>query len=255
MWIDERIEQGMLRRGGVQERVLRRAERRAACASDAIVTLSSAAIPALSARTGCDVAGKAHVIPTCVDLSRFGVSPLPPADPVRLLLSGSLNSLYDVPTMIRFASRMGAVLERVGSGGSPWEDALASAGVHREELPFAEMPGRVAGSHAGLCLQRPWAASSVAAAPIKAAEFLACGRPVVVSAGLGDLPALVSEARCGVVVDDTSDAGLDRATAELGALLDDPGLPARCRGVAEDHFDIDQAVDQLVEIYAAIAAE
>ena len=30
----------------------------------------------------------------------------------------------------------------VGGGGSPWEDALASAGVHREELPFAEMPAR-----------------------------------------------------------------------------------------------------------------
>src|SRR5437764_6666066 len=157
--------------------------------------------------------------------------------------------------MIRFATRMGAVLERVGGAGSPWEDALASAGVHREELPFAEMPARLARSHVGLCVQRPWAASSVAAAPIKAAEFLACGRPVVVSAGLGDLPDLVSHARCGVVVDDTTDAGLDRAAAALGALLEDPALPARCRGVAEDHFDIDQAVDQLVEIYAAIASE
>src|SRR5207248_1849841 len=106
----------------------------------------------------------------------------------------------------------------------------------------------------GLCLQRPWAASAVAASPIKAAEFLACGRPVVVSAGLGDLPRLVSEARCGVVVDNTADAGLDQAAADLVALLEDPDIEARCRGVAEDHFDIDQAVDTLIEVYRALAA-
>jgi glycosyltransferase involved in cell wall biosynthesis len=255
LWTEERIEEGMLRRGGVSERVLRWAERRAACASDAVVTLSASAVPALSARTGCDVAAKAHVIPTCVDLSRFEVSPLPSVDVglVRLLLSGTLNSLYDVPTMIRFAAaRPDFVLERVGAGGSPWERALAAAGVEREELPFAEMPARLAQSHAGLCLQGLSSASAVAAAPIKAAEFLACGRPIVVSAGLGDLPALVTSARCGVVVDDTSDAGLDRAAAELVALLADPELASRCRAVAERHFNLEWAVDTLVDIYRSI---
>src|SRR5207237_7191987 len=64
LWIDERIEEGMLRRGGAQERVLRRAERRAACATDAVVALSGAAIPGLSASPGCGVAGKGDVHPT-----------------------------------------------------------------------------------------------------------------------------------------------------------------------------------------------
>ena len=88
-------------------------------------------------------------------------------------------------------------------------------------------------------------------APIKVAEFLACGRPVVVSAGLGDMPALVRENRCGVVVGEGED--VDRAAEELCALLDDPELAARCRSVAEQHFDVDRAVDRLVSIYAAIA--
>lgn len=265
LWIDERMESGMLRRGGVEEKVLRRLERRSAQSCDAMVTLSAAAIPALSAVTGVDVSAKATVIPTCVDLSRFTVSPLPlapasaaaagpAAGPVRLLLSGSLNALYDVPTMVRFASAVGrlrpAVLERVGAGGSPWESQLAE--VRREELPFASMPSRLAQAHAGLCVQfvRP---SAAAAAPIKVAEFLACGRPVVVSAGLGDMPALVRENRCGVVVGAGEDVDLDRAAEELCALLDDPELAARCRSVAEQHFDVDRAVDRLVSIYAAIA--
>src|SRR5437763_11684921 len=90
LWIDERIEAGMLRRRGLEERVLRRLERKAAGSCDAVVMLSAAAVPVLSERTGVDVGSRSHVIPTCVDLSRFGMSPLPPADPVRLLLSGSL---------------------------------------------------------------------------------------------------------------------------------------------------------------------
>jgi glycosyltransferase involved in cell wall biosynthesis len=229
-------------------------ERRSARSCDAVVTLSAAAVPALSSLTGVDVGPKATVIPTCVDLSRFAVSPLPPAGaaPVRLLLSGSLNALYDVPTMIRFAEAVGrlrpAFLERVGAGGSPWEARLAE--FKREELPFASMPARLAQAHAGLCVQfvRP---SAAGAAPIKVAEFLACGRPVVVSAGLGDMPELVRSNRCGVVIDEGGD--VVAAAEELCTLLDDPELVMRCRGVAERHFDIEWAVDTLGSIYATIA--
>jgi glycosyltransferase involved in cell wall biosynthesis len=253
LWIDERIESGMLRRGSVEEKVLRRLERRAARSCDAVVTLSAAAVPALSSLAEADLSAKASVIPTCVDLSRFKASPLVVGDgPVRLLLSGSLNALYDVPSMIAFASAVGRLrpvsLERVGGGGSPWESALAD--VTREELAFAQMPSRLAAAHAGLCLQFESSVSAVAAAPIKVAEFLACGRPVVVSSGLGDLPALVRAERCGVVV---SDGNVDLAAEELCALVEDPELVARCRAVAERHFDLEWAVDKLLSIYAAIA--
>jgi glycosyltransferase involved in cell wall biosynthesis len=254
LWIDQRVEQGMLRAGSLPVRALRAAERQAARRADSIVTLAAAAIPALEAQTGHALAAKTHVVSTCVDLDRFVVTPPPPLDRVRLLLSGSLNALYDVPAMLRLAERIGdASVERVGPGDSPWETALLAAGVEREELSFSQMPARVAQSHAGLCVLRPHLASSPAAAPTKVAEFLACGRPVVVNAGLGDLAVLVTDGKCGVVVDDTSDRGLDEAAAELRSLLEDPGLAARCRAVADEHFDLERAVDTLVAIYRSVA--
>ena len=253
LWTEQRIEQDMLRRGSAQERVMRRLERRAACTADGVVTLTAAAVPALEARTGCPIASKARVVRTCVDTSRFALTPMPPGGRVRLLLSGTLNALYDIPTMVRLAGKIdGAALEWVGPEGSPWETALAAAGVEREELPFAEMPGRVAAAHAGLCVLRPLA-SSVAAAPTKIGEFLACGRPVVVDAAIGDLPPLLRQAACGVVVDDTSDEGLDRAASALIELIADPETPGRCRRFAETHFDLDAAVDALVELYRTVA--
>ncbi|HEV2994091.1 MAG TPA: glycosyltransferase [Acidimicrobiia bacterium] len=259
LWTEQRIEQRMLRRGSPVESTLRFFERRAAGASDAIVTLASAAVPVLESRTGCAVGPKTRVISTCVDLDHFAVAPAPTGDGVvRLLLSGSLNALYDVPAMIAFAARFSALapaaLEWAGGPESPWSRDLAAAGVVPAPCPFGDMPSRIAESHAGMCLLRLDLTSSAAATPTKVAEFLACGRPVVVSAGLGDLPAILADGKCGVVVDDTSSVGLDRAAAELAALLDDPGLGARCRAAAEEHFDVERGVDTLLETYRAITA-
>jgi|SRR5581483_6838187 len=256
IWSEQRIDQGMLRRGSPAERTVRRLEKSAACRSTGVVTLSQTAIPALEARTGCAVAAKARVISTCVDLDVFGVGPLLSVSPVRVLASGTLNKLYDVPAMLAFVDRLRlrrpAVLERVGAGGSPWEAEFAAAGVSRSECSFSEMPARLLESHAGVCLLRGDAASATAATPTKVAEFLACGRPVVVSPGLGDLPALLESGRCGVVLAGTDVDALDRAAAQLEELLDDAETPARCRAVADRHFNIETAVDTLLDLYRTV---
>ncbi|MBV8161090.1 MAG: glycosyltransferase [Acidimicrobiia bacterium] len=258
LWSEQRIEQGLLRRGSGAERTLRRFERWSARACTGVVTLSAAAIPALEARTGCAIAHKARVISTCVDLDAFKPAPLPSSEPVRLLASGTFNLLYDVPAMVAFVERMAArrpaVLQRVGPGGSPWEGEFEAAGVQREERPFADMPSRLVDAHAGLCILRKESASAGAATPTKVAEFLACGRPVVVSAGLGDLPPLLEEGRCGVVLAGTTEDALDAGADQLAALLDDPLLPDRCRTLAEHHFDLDAGVATLIDLYRAVAA-
>ncbi len=92
-------------------------------------------------------------------------------------------------------------------------------------------------------------ASNRAATPTKIGEFLASGRPVVVNAGLGDLDELLARYDCGVVMPDNGDIGLDAAADELGRLLSDAGTPERCRALAEEHFNLDLGVDQLLLAY------
>jgi glycosyltransferase involved in cell wall biosynthesis len=86
--------------------------------------------------------------------------------------------------------------------------------------------------------------------PTKIGEFLATGRPVVVSPGIGDMDSLLGRFSCGVVLDSSSVTGLDRATDELLQLLDDDGTAGRCRALAEEHFSLDRAVDILLEAYS-----
>jgi glycosyltransferase involved in cell wall biosynthesis len=112
----------------------------------------------------------------------------------------------------------------------------------------AEMPARVSAHHAGLGMLRP-GAGNVAAMPTKIGEFLAVGRPVVVSPGLGDLDDLLARYDCGVVVPDATTSGLHRAVDHLERLLDDPACPGRCRELAAQHFDLDSGIDALLEAY------
>ena len=259
-WVDERIELGMVRSGSPEERALRLVERRAARSAGAIVTLAATAVPVIADRHGRTAACKARVITTCVDLDRFALSSPPPSAPRRVLLSGTLNARYDVAAMVGFVEalrrRRAVDLEVLSPDPGRWTALLEGAGAKLGRLSPAEMPNRVAAVHAGLCLlQRGATPANQAMMPTKVGEFLASGRPVVVSAGLGDLDALVARFDCGVVVDDLSDVGIERASEDLDRLIDDPGTPRRCRALAEEHFSLERGVDALISTYhAALAA-
>jgi glycosyltransferase involved in cell wall biosynthesis len=255
-WREQRMELGMLRPGGPEERIFRRVERSAAHQADAIITLAETAIPILAARHGPAIAQKCTVIPTCVDLDRFHVSALP-AGPVRFLLSGTLNVYYDVPAMthlVRRAQTRGeAALHVLSPDASHWESELHDVRADVSSASPRDMPKHVAASTVGLSVCRPGLGVSLTAAmPTKIGEFLASGRPVVVSPGIGDLDALLSRYDCGVVLTSSSESDLDRSLDELDRLLTDPALASRCRQLAEEHFNLTRAVTSMVSIYTGV---
>lgn len=259
-WVDQRIALGAVRRGSPVEQVLRRVERGAAERAAGIVTLTDAAVEELGRRHGPGTSARATVISTCVDLDRFSPSPPPPGETVRLLLSGSFNPLYDMPAMLGLNRALGArrptSLRLARPEGGPWDSTVLAHGGSVGAVRFGEMPAEVQASHAGLSVcRRDEPGAILAAMPTKIAEFLACGRPVVVNRGLGDMDRLAADYRCAVVVDDASGPGLAVAADELLALLDDPGTAARCRRAAEDHFSLVIGVDRLVSLYSSIGAD
>lgn len=258
-WADERIELGLLRAGAPEERVLRRVERGAARSAGRIVTLAAAAVPVLATRHGQATADKVRVVTTCVDLARFARRPPPPAEPVRLLLSGTLNDRYDVPAMVRLAEalarRRPVELHVLCPEPGRWGELLHRAGAVVGRARPEEMPGHVAAAHAGLSVLRTSpSVASRASMPTKIGELLACGRPVVVSRQLGDMEDIVQRFDCGVVLAGDGEEELARAAAELGRLVDDPATAARCRAAAEAHFDLERAVDALVEAYREVVS-
>jgi hypothetical protein len=252
LWREQRMELGQLRSGSLEERVMRGVERAAAGRSAAIITLSRAAVTVLGERFGPEVSRKSRVITTCVDLERFPVSGWRQRSDVRFLLAGTINRVYDVPAMIRFVERFRlrrpAHLHVVAPAAGPWHGDLQAAGASFASRAPDEMPSVIAAHDVGLSMLRP-GASTRAAMPTKVGELLACGRPVVVSEGVGDLDDLLARYDCGVIVREGCDDQLSRATLELERLLADEETPARCRRLAEEHFDLERGIDALVDTY------
>ena len=195
---------------------------------------------------------------TCVDRRRFKPAPMPPMSTVRLLLAGTLNRFYDVPSMLNLVAelrtRRSVELLVASPDDTDWDSELDSAGAVRISATAGEMPALIASCHAGLSICRDDAGISlVAAMPTKIGEFLAVGRPVVVNSGLLDAASMVDKAGAGVVVDG-SVVGLDAAATRLLELLDDNATSERATDLAGEFFDLDTGVDRLVEIYRRMSA-
>jgi glycosyltransferase involved in cell wall biosynthesis len=253
-WREDRLAIGMLRAGSAPERVLRAVESAAARSSGSIVILSQAAADVLARRFGEELREKCWVITTCVDLERFPLSPPPAASPLRLLLAGSLGGLYDVPLMLQLLQRLQhrrtTQLTVLTPTATQWDDEFRAHGAVLGHAVPAEMPAHVREHHVGLSVRLlDVGVTGYSATPTKVGEFLACGRPVLVNAGLGDLDTLLPKHDAGVIVRSRSDDELDRVVDEIERLVDDPETPRRCRALAEEHFDVDRGVQKLVEAY------
>jgi glycosyltransferase involved in cell wall biosynthesis len=251
-WVDERIALGLVRSGSFAERLLRANERRLARSSRAIIVLSEAAKVEAVERYAI-APDKVVVIPTCVDLDLFRYAPVP-TGPVRVLLSGTFSARYDVVAMARFIlslQRRTAAEAEVVSPDPAVSAELRRCGVDHDASSARpdQMPAVVERSSVGICFQRPDPLTAANSVPTKIAEFLATGRPVVVSPGLGDMDDILGRFRCGVVVDGFTEAALDRAADELLALLADGDLSVRCRKAAEENFSLTDAIERLQRTY------
>lgn len=96
---------------------------------------------------------------------------------------------------------------------------------------------------AGLAFIRP-CLSKQASSPTKVAEYLAAGIPVISTAGVGDLDAVLrgdfsfDGQPVGILVEAHTATAYADALTHLRKLHEDPLTPARCRDVARRLFDL-----------------
>jgi glycosyltransferase involved in cell wall biosynthesis len=249
LWSDQRLLIGTAGWGRVTARGARILEDVAARNSMAMTTLTAAVVPILEERHKV-IPKIREVIPTCVQTSKFLPS-LMPQGQITCLLSGTFNNYYDID---RTREILGVLREKVNiriiwarAGESPLdrlgvgEDIIISAS-------HSEMPKIVSESHFGIAICKHTDLASLSAAvPTKIGEFLASGRPVIVSSGIGDLDQMLLSTKTGVVIDH-HDSLMDLGQ-QLNEIISDPKTPDRCRELAMAHFDIEKSIDRYLDIY------
>jgi len=258
---DEYADAGHWRRGGLKyrlgkamERVFFRRARGLVFLTEAIRSELRASDALLASRDG-DIA----VIPCCVDLAAYASSPAARSasrarrgwsDRRQIVYVGKLGMWYLDAEMARFFAIARAQDPRLHlevltpSPSDALREALARAGVPGEafavrRVPPSEVPGVLEAADAGLSFIKP-CFSKRSSSPTKVGEYLAAGLPVVSTAGIGDCDRMLAGGR-GVVVESLDDAAYARAARELGALLDDPDTPGRCRAFAATELSLDAA--------------
>jgi glycosyltransferase involved in cell wall biosynthesis len=247
LWLDQKIVQGNLQDRFFVIFFAKLLEKRSATKAAAVSTLTSAVYPVLRKRHP-KMTINHRVIPTCTDLSKFRFSPSLPLGKT-LLLSGVFNNYYDLEVTIRFIEKCkeSFTLLIVWCHGVEAERLELGVGESVVKvLSQSDMPHEIANSSFGLAICKENVGESLLGVmPTKVAEFLATGRPVVVSKGIGDLDFMLSEFKAGVVLNTER---LDESVAELVNLLQDPSTPSRCRDLAEKYFSMDLAVEKYVSI-------
>ena len=249
LWSDQRLLIGTVGWNSLTAKAVRALENLAARKSSAMTTLTAAVVPILQQRHK-RIPAIREVIPTCVQTSKFLPSPMPQGE-VTCLLSGTFNNYYDINRMkqvldeIRKTMDLRVIWARAGESPSErlgvGEDVIISAS-------HSGMPMLVQDSHFGIAICKQDNLDSLAAAvPTKIGEFLASGRPVIVSNGIGDLDYMLISTRTGIVINHND--SLQTTAFQIRTLISDPKTPERCRELAMQHFDMEKSVDRYIEIY------
>lgn len=261
---DERVEFAGWHPGGAQYRAWRAIEVAAVRRADSVIVRTARAERVLAARAGAGLdAAKLHVVPNAKDAQLFspgtprersatrrqyGVSDAAPW----LVFVGGIGPQYHPEQMLWLFQELLALRPDARLHLFTQQPALLRPYLERVALPAgalevgsltpAEVPRVLAAADVGLALRTP-SFSQGAVSPIKVAEYLLCGLPVVSTAGVGDLDRQLGEGTGHVL------SGLDREQLAAAAaalvrevLADRPAARERCRAVGLRHFALEQAI-------------
>jgi len=252
---EEYVDAGNWKRGGLPYRLTQWVQRAALRRADGLVTLTEAVRPHLSeAKAGPETT---FVIPCCADVERIAERSSERADARAELEIGAR------PTMVYVGKFTGWYMERemadflsvarrsqpdllflivTQADPAPMLRELDRNGIgpHDYRILRAEPEeiGRyLAAADVGLSFVRP-CFSKISSSPTKIGEYLAAGLPVVSTAGIGDVDALLRDNCVGALVEDLSAPGYEAAVATLRELRADPAARQRCADVARQSLSL-----------------
>jgi len=245
-------------KGGLRYRITKATERRIFAATDGVVTLTERIWPIIKEWEGLKGRDVHHeVIPCCVDLSRFKFdererarlrTELKLGDRLTLVYSGSLDGWYLTEEMADFFAH---VVRRRTDAHVLWltkgrhervRQLMAMRGISDDRFSVRavaprDMPSYLAAGDVGVAFIKP-CFSKLASSPTKNGEYLACGLPLVINAGIGDSDSLVDQSHAGILINDFDDRNFDGALVEIEKLVNDPNIKSKARAVAEKVFDL-----------------
>jgi len=270
---EEYVDAEHWREGGLPYRITKAAERRILAATDGIVTLTERIWPIIKEWKGLRGRAVHHeVIPCCVDLSLFKFSDVERArrrgelglgDRLTMVYSGSLDGWYLTEQMADFfagflkQNREAHLLWLTTGSHDRVRELMGARNVEAENFSVqavasGQVPSYLAAADVGLAFIKR-CVSKIASSPTKNGEYLACGLPLVINAGVGDSDLLIHEWKAGVLIENFSEDDFLKAAREIEAMVHEPRVRERARLVAERIFDLETiAAERYASLYEKV---
>jgi glycosyltransferase involved in cell wall biosynthesis len=265
-WPDEKVDAGTWRHGSAVYRAAKWFEKTLLLRADIVVSLTRAGVDEMRkfpCLRGHEV--RFEVIPTCTDLELFRPgSHRNGRDRCGFTLGyvGSVGTFYLFDEVLECFKELlkerpdGRLLVLNRGAHEIIQPRIRALGVPPESVElraaeYRDVPGFIAQMDAGAFFIKP-TFSKKSSAPTRLGEFLACGVPCLVNAGVGDMDAIVSSERVGVVMREFSPEARRGAVRELLALCAEEETSARCVDAARRHFSLEHGVAAYRKIYRGI---
>ncbi|HEV8138599.1 MAG TPA: glycosyltransferase [Pyrinomonadaceae bacterium] len=273
---DEYVDAHHWRKDSVPYRLTKNAERRALTAADGVVTLTQRIWDVIKDWDSLRDRSVPHaVVPCCADLELFHFDAAARAawrtelgieDRFVLVYSGSIDGWYLTEEMCDFfvtlrAQKPNAFFLWLTNGNRERiKSLMTDRGVSKEDFQIisalpADVPSYLSAADAGLAFIKN-CFSKQASSPTKYAEYLGCGLPLVINAGIGDSDALIDDEKVGVLVRRFDQEEYTRAAAAIGVMTNDvEQTRARTREVAERLLDVRRVGrERYVALYEQVLA-
>jgi glycosyltransferase involved in cell wall biosynthesis len=261
---EEYVDAEHWRQGSLPYRITKNAERKILTETDAIVTLTQRIWPIIREWEGLRGRNPHHeVIPCCVDLARFRFNDeerarrraeLGLADQFTIVYSGSLDGWYLTEKMADFfasfakRNRQAHLLWLTTGSHDRVRELMNARGVGTEHYsvrsaPAADVPSYLSAADAGLAFIKK-CISKMASSPTKNGEYLACGLPLIINAGIGDSDALIDQWQAGVLIEEFIEGEYSLAGQHIEAMAAEPDARTKARRVAEELFHLENVAGE-----------
>ena len=263
LWPEELITSGRLKRGSILHRLIVAAERACIYRSEAVVSLTHAAVHHLGSVYTEEMAGKTvSVIPTCANLNRFVPATHPPSKQVVGCLGTVVSGWFRIDWLANFLA-IGAKRETSLSfeittrddpdkirsaigGGADLQSRLSIAPCESDKV-HEVLQGQIAS-----VMFFTQGLGKLGSSPTRMGEILGCGLPVVANDGVGDVASIIKKYNVGVLISGASEYEMKQAWDELYVLLKDRDLALRCRRAAEEVFSLEAGACSYEALYGRV---
>jgi glycosyltransferase involved in cell wall biosynthesis len=261
-WADEKVDGGSWRRSSALFKLAKWLEKKFLLRADVVVSLTQAAVYVMRGFPYL-VNASTHfeVITTCTDLEIFRRANSRPKASTAFTLCylGSVGTRYMFDEVlecfvalrkIRADARL-LIINRAYHEyiqGRLRHFGVSEVNVDLKALDYRHVGDELNAVDAGIFFYKP-AFSTLATAPTKLGEFLACGIPCLTNSGVGDCEELLKNNRVGVVMGGYTPEERTDAVRRLIILATDPDIAPRCVNVAREHFSLEAGVQKYEQIY------